>query len=148
MLQRNLLYLASHVATVGRISRAEGESDRHRRAQVISAGRPDTLFMWGWELGGGYTRVVARQCGLDGLLEYLAAGTAWTISQPAKFLSGPTDGTNLLCRRKEMFDSLVDVRHRRIVTAAREQMRDGEQRNGRGKPGLLFAEIPCCPYQR
>ena len=76
------------------------------------------------------------------------AGTAWTICQPAKFLSGPTDGTNLVCRRKEMFDGLVDVRHRRIVVAAREQMHDGEQRNCRGESGLLAAEIPCRPYKR
>jgi hypothetical protein len=60
------------------------------------------------------------------LLEQLTAGTAWTICQLAKFLSGPTDGTNLVCRRKEIFDGFVDVRHRRIIAAAREQMRDGE----------------------
>jgi hypothetical protein len=57
------------------------------------------------------------------LLEYLAAGNAWRCSQSAKFLLGPTDGANLSCRRKEMFDGLVDVRHRRIIAAARKQMR-------------------------
>lgn len=70
--------------------------------------------------------VLSRQCGLDGLLEYFAAGAAWSISQPAKFLLGPTDGANSMCRRKEMFDGPIDVRQRRIVTAAGEQMRDGE----------------------
>ena len=65
------------------------------------------------------------------------------INQSAKILVGPTDGANLRARRKEMFDGLVDVRHRRIIAAAREQMRDREQRNGRGKLGLLAAEIPC-----
>jgi hypothetical protein len=57
------------VATVGRISRAERESDRHRRAQVISAGCPDTLFMWGmgarWRLGwtiSGAVRKSSNRC--------------------------------------------------------------------------------------
>jgi hypothetical protein len=59
------------------------------------------------------------------LLEPVTARTAWTICQLAKFLSGPTDGTNLVCRRKEMSDGLVEVRDRRVMAAAREQMRDG-----------------------
>ena len=63
-------------------------------------------------------------------------------------LVGPSDGTDSLCRRKEMFDGLVDLRHWRIVAAAREQMRNGEQRNGRCKLGLLAGKIPCRPYQR
>ena len=63
----------------------------------------------GLRLGRGRIGVVSRQCGLGGLLEYLTAGNAWSSSQPAKFLLGPTDGANLSCRRKEMFDGLVDV---------------------------------------
>jgi len=45
------------------------------------------------------------------LLEYLAAGNAWRCNQSAKILVG----ANLSCRGKEMFDGLVDVRHRRII---------------------------------
>lgn len=47
-----------------------------------------------------------------------------------------------------MFHGLMSFRHRRVIAAAREQMRDSEKRNGGGEPRLLGAEISCRACQR